>query len=48
MKKTYVAPEAEEIRFLTQELMGPSFVVQPDDDTSYGGDGDTTQFVPLF
>ena len=45
MKKEYFAPEAEKILFLTESLMGPSFVLNPEDGSS-GGDDDVTGFLP--
>ncbi len=45
MKKEYFAPEAEKIRFLTESLMGPSFILNPEDGSA-GGDDDVTEFLP--
>ncbi len=50
MKKTYFAPELQEFRFLTEELMafsGGNFAVDPDDNSSSGGDDDTTTLLPF-
>lgn len=46
MKKEYVAPEAEKIRFLTDSLMGPSYVLNPEGGSD-GGDDDATEFLPV-
>ena len=46
MKKEYFAPEAEEIRFLTESLMGPSFILNPEDGSA-GGD-DVTELLPMI
>jgi len=46
MKKEYFAPEAQGIEFLTEELMGPSYVLNPDGSSS-GGDDDTTIILPF-
>ena len=45
MKKEYVAPGAEKILFLTDSLMGPSYVLNPDGGSD-GGDDDATEFLP--
>ena len=45
MKKEYFAPEAEKILFLTESLMGPSFILNPEDGSA-GGDDDVTEFLP--
>ena len=49
MKKTYFAPEAQKIRFLTQELMGPSQLVQPGNNSVKPGTGneDVTELLPF-
>lgn len=49
MKKTYLAPEAESIRFLTQELMGPSNLTTPGDNSApVGGEKeDVTDMLPF-
>ena len=44
MKKEYFAPELEKIEFLTESLMGPSYVLNPD--PGPGGD-DVTEFLPI-
>ncbi len=45
MKKTYTAPDLERIDFQTGEIMGPSYVIDPDDSVS--GDGGVTDMLPL-
>lgn len=46
MKKEYFAPEAEEIRFLTESLMGPSMILNPEVGSA-GGDDDVTEILPM-
>lgn len=46
MKKVYFAPEAKKIDFLTEELMGPSYVLNPDS-PSAGGNDDVTELLPM-
>lgn len=46
MKKVYFAPEADKIEFLTEESMGPSMILNPDNG-SLGGDDDVTEILPV-
>lgn len=46
MKKTYSAPLAEEIRFFTCEVMGPSLVLG-DEEVSSGGKDEVTDLLPI-
>lgn len=49
MKKTYFAPEAESIRFLTQDTMGPSALTTPGGNSAPDGNGkeDVTELLPF-
>ena len=49
MKKTYLAPEAESIRFLTQDTMGPSALTTPGENSApaVSGKEDVTEILPF-